>query len=465
MALPTYKGSGTFTAAIGAITVPMPTGGAAPAANDILLCVCTSENEAISLSTANGFVEIPASPQFAGTAATNPASRLAVFWKRAVGGDAAPVMADSGNHNDGQIHCFAGCKTTDDPWDPATPVGGNDGGGNDTNFSSIPGATTTLVDCLVVVICSSSFNGTSTAEFSAWTNANLTTLTERADNTNTAGLGGGHGLITGGFAGPGAYGVTGVTLANTSFKGAISIALAPVQPVNYTVTAAGGGYTWSSEAVTLGLSLKVTGGAVTALGSAATLWAARSVPVSAGVYALTGMAATLSQSGATLSLAAASGSFSWLGTSTTLKTARTVTADAGSVTWIGNAATFPAARIVAATAGSWALTGTPVDFVLGAPRVLAASAGSYLQFGHTVTLTKMGGSAYLCYTWEGSTATVVPTEYPWSHKLYMYGPPRWSKPFTVRRGIYIRSTPTTYQWCADEVLPVGAPTPITWEMM
>src|ERR1041385_2946104 len=117
MALPTYKGSGTFTSGTASITPSMPPGGAAPAANDILLLVCESENQAITLTTANGFVEITNSPQSAGTAATDPGSRLAVFWKRAVGSDAAPVVADAGDHTTGQLHCFSGCRVSGNPWD------------------------------------------------------------------------------------------------------------------------------------------------------------------------------------------------------------------------------------------------------------------------------------------------------------------------------------------------------------
>lgn len=222
--LPTYKGSGTFTSGSGAITPPMPTGGAAPAADDILLLVVESENQAISLTTANGFVQIPNSPQSAGTAATNPASRLAVYWKRAVGGDAAPVVADPGDHATAQIHCFSGCKTTGDPWNVIGA--GNDGGANDTT-GVIPGATTTVPNCLVVLLCSTSNNATSTTNFSGWTNADLAALTERTDNSNTIGLGGGHGMATGEKATAGTYGNTTVTLGATSFKGAFSIALEP----------------------------------------------------------------------------------------------------------------------------------------------------------------------------------------------------------------------------------------------
>jgi hypothetical protein len=222
VALPTYKGSGTFTAGTTSITPPMPTGGAAPAANDILLLVCESENQAITLTTANGFVEITNSPQGTGTGGTTGSTRLAVFWKRAVGSDAAPVVADSGDHTSGQIHCFAGVRTSGNPWDVTA-------GGLDTTSDtsgSIPGATTTVNDCLVVLLCSTSDNATSTANFSGWSNANLANVTERTDNANTAGLGGGHGMATGELATAGAYAASSVTLAVASLKGMMSIALA-----------------------------------------------------------------------------------------------------------------------------------------------------------------------------------------------------------------------------------------------
>ncbi len=222
-AAPAYRASGTFTAGTGAITPPYP---ASMAANDVCLLVVESENQAISLTTANGFAEVPTwSPQFAGTAATDPGSRLALFWKRTVGGDSAPVVADSGNHTTGQIHCFKDVLTSGNPWD--TGAGGNDGGANDTT-GVIPGSTTTLDDTLVVLIISTSRNFTSTTECSAWTNAGLTSLTEHTDNTDTAGLGGGHCMASGIKTSAGAYVDTTVTLANTSYKGAISLALKPV---------------------------------------------------------------------------------------------------------------------------------------------------------------------------------------------------------------------------------------------
>ncbi len=54
--IPAYRASGTFTAGTGAITPPYP---ASMVANDVCLLAVTSENQAITLTTANGFVEIP----------------------------------------------------------------------------------------------------------------------------------------------------------------------------------------------------------------------------------------------------------------------------------------------------------------------------------------------------------------------------------------------------------------------
>ena len=226
MAFPTFKAAGTFAASTGAITPPYPGDPNAPVAGDIAILVCESENEAISLATPNGFVELGLQAnKAAGTGGVDPASRLAVYWKRCAGGDTAAITVDVPNHVTGRIYLFSGCIAAGDPWDVYAE--GNDGGLNDQT-GVIPGATTTVVDCLVFIICTSSNNGTSTTQFLNWTNGDLGSITERGDNTNTAGLGGGHGSATGTKASIGAYGNTTVALFVTSYKGAMSIALKPI---------------------------------------------------------------------------------------------------------------------------------------------------------------------------------------------------------------------------------------------
>ena len=255
---PTFKAAGTFTFGTGAITPPYPTGGNAPAANDIALLIVTSENQPISLTTANGFVEMGAQTnKAAGTAATDPASRLAVYWKRCTGADSAPVVADSGNNTEGQIYIFSGVRRTGNPWDVYGE--GNDSAANDTT-GVIPAATTTVASTLVVLISSTSYNGTSTAQFAnvgttgGWANSNLISITELGDNTNTAGLGGGRGLATGIKPAPGDIGTTTVTLASTSYKGAMSIALAGKYPSTLSISQPDG----SDDTIAEGGSYNVT---------------------------------------------------------------------------------------------------------------------------------------------------------------------------------------------------------------
>jgi hypothetical protein len=250
--LPTYRASGTFTAGTGAITPPYP---ATMQAGDVCLLVVSSENQAISLTTANGFTEVPTwSPQSAGTAATDPGSRLAVYWKLTVGSDSAPVVADSGNNTEGVIHCFYGVSNTGNPWD--TGAGGNDSAANDTT-GNIPGSSTTVDNTLVVLITSSSYNGTSAAQCSNWTNANLANITERQDNTNTSGLGGGSCMATGEKASAGSYTTTTVTMAQTTYKGALSLALRP--PVAPSVTTQAGSSVEATTATGNG-NITATGG-------------------------------------------------------------------------------------------------------------------------------------------------------------------------------------------------------------
>ena len=221
MAFPTFFGAGTLTTGTAAITPPFPAG---TLANDVACLVVQSENQAITLSAAQGFVEVLNSPQSAGTAGANPACRIAVFWKRLVGGDTAPTVADPGDHAVGRMFVFRGCRTVGNPW--SVTAGGNDGGANDTT-GVVPGALSPAIDCLVWLICGTSFNSTSSAQFSGWTNADLANLVEISDDCHTVGLGGGFGTATGEKATTGTYAATTVTLANTSFKGALSIALEP----------------------------------------------------------------------------------------------------------------------------------------------------------------------------------------------------------------------------------------------
>ncbi len=222
-AMPTFVAAGAVASGTGAITPALPSG---LQTNDILLLFLETANQAISISNQNGgtWTQVTGSPQGTGTAGGSSATCLTAFWSRYNGSQGAPTTSDSGNHQLGRMIAIRGATTSGNPWD--VEAGGVDATSNTSG--SIPGTTTTVANTLVVVAIATSLpDASGTANFSGWTNANLSSITERTDNTVTAGNGGGLGLATGGKATAGAYGATAVTLANAAVKGMMSIALKP----------------------------------------------------------------------------------------------------------------------------------------------------------------------------------------------------------------------------------------------
>ncbi len=220
---PSFVAAGTVASGTGAITPALPSG---LQTNDILLLFLETANQTISISNQNGgtWTQVTGSPQGTGTAGGTAATSLTVFWSRYNGTQGAPTTSDSGDHQLGRMIAIRGATTSGNPWD--VEAGGVDATSNTSG--SIPGTTTTVANTLVVVAIATSLpDASGTANFSGWTNANLSSLTERTDNTVTAGNGGGLGLATGGKATAGAYGATAVTLANAAVKGMMSIALKP----------------------------------------------------------------------------------------------------------------------------------------------------------------------------------------------------------------------------------------------
>jgi hypothetical protein len=214
--MPVFIASGTMAEGTGAIVPGLPAG---IRVNDILLLFVETANEAVS--TPSGWSTVADSPQGTGTAASTTATRLTVFWRRVVGGETAPTIADPGDHAIGQILAFRNCINTGNPWD----VTSGDTAASSTSVS-IPGDTTTVVNCLVVLAVANQTDS-ATAQTSGYTNASLANLTERTDVNTTQGNGGGFAVITGEKAAIGAYGATSATLANASVQGRISIALKP----------------------------------------------------------------------------------------------------------------------------------------------------------------------------------------------------------------------------------------------
>lgn len=214
---------GAYQGAVIGITVPWPT----HQAGDIGWLMVESANEAITLTTANGFVECPDSPQGVGAAPpVDPASRLALFWCRATSSSmASPVVADSGDHNSGVIFTTRGGCVTGNPYDVTAGDTTDAVGGT---VVTIPGDTSTVPNGLVLAICSRSEDSSSTTRFSAWTNADLGSVTEVLDNGTAGGNGGGIGAATGTKAVAGAFGATTATLGASSVQAHIMVVVKPL---------------------------------------------------------------------------------------------------------------------------------------------------------------------------------------------------------------------------------------------
>ena len=215
-----------------AITPALPSG---LQVNDILLLFLETANDPITIPTPNGgtWIEVTNSPQGTGTAGGTSATRLTVFWSRYNGTQGNPTTSDSGsgNHQNGVICAWRGVITSGNPWDVTS------GGVETTSDStwSIIGATTGVSDALVL-IAAARMDDSNAAHFSAWTNADIPNILERADGGGTGGNGGGIGVAEGQKTTPGSYTSTTVTNSTATVKGFMTIALKPEPPPANQVT-------------------------------------------------------------------------------------------------------------------------------------------------------------------------------------------------------------------------------------
>jgi hypothetical protein len=216
-AMPAVRGVGTVASGSGAITLVLPAG---TVTGDILVAAIESTGT-VQLP---GWTACPNSP-VATTGAASIRTTLNMYWTRYTGSDPTLLTTATGDHQVGRIVGFYQCIASSDPWDVTA---------NGTEIAvdtsgSIPGATTTIDDELIYAVCSSTADYASTSGYSGWSNASLSGITERIDNTVTSGNGGGIGSATGGKATAGAYNATGVTYASgcKSYKAFWSGALKP----------------------------------------------------------------------------------------------------------------------------------------------------------------------------------------------------------------------------------------------
>lgn len=220
---PNLVGVGAVAAATTAITVPFPVG-YTPVANDVGFVVAESVGgQAYTVPT--GWAHVGPNGSFLSPVDQGTNTRLSVLWKRFVGGEAAPGLGDSGDHNIGRMTVWSDCVTTGNPWDVLSTV-----------VESVadatvvwPGVTTVTADCRILEIAAIA----SPTTVGALTNSTYTEITEHIDNNTTAGNDGMIICISGRKATAGATGLSQATLASATgaFKAMMTLALRPAPVV------------------------------------------------------------------------------------------------------------------------------------------------------------------------------------------------------------------------------------------
>jgi len=213
---PTFQAAGTKADGSGSVSPAWPTHQSGDVA---LLIVESAGTEPATLSSAQGFASVTGSPQ--GDNVDIGGTVLTVWWKRATtSSEAAPTVADPGNHVYAKIITFRNAIAAGNPWDVTA---GSATTGTASSSFSIPGSTTTVANSMVVAIVSNN-DGWDT---SAWTNADLSSLTERVDEYTSFGNNGGIGVATGVKLLPGPYAATTGTMGAAVRQARMSIALKP----------------------------------------------------------------------------------------------------------------------------------------------------------------------------------------------------------------------------------------------
>lgn len=216
----TYVG-GTGANATGVATQTYPAGYAA----GMVALLFVEHRETDSPSAPTGYTALSVSP------VVSTDTQLAAYYRVLDGGESSTfTVPDAGDHNATTLHLFDGCDTSTPIHAESSTVGSN------TTSVSADGVTTSVNDCAIVVAVGTSRDSAITnATFSAWTNANLTTIDEIADRTMSGNAGGGYGVAWGILATAGASGSTTATQATGDYWTAITVALKPAS--------AGGGVT------------------------------------------------------------------------------------------------------------------------------------------------------------------------------------------------------------------------------
>lgn len=260
-----YIGAAVERATAGTIAPAWP---AEHVAGDVALLFVETGGWPLTFANAQGFVEIANSPKDAGSSGASSATGLHIFWKRATGSaEAAPTIDFIAEHIRAVIMTFRNVIASGDSWDVTSGGIVNPG----STAISIPGATTTKANTLVVAVGSHSRDIASADEARNWANADLENVLERYDSCSTIGSGSGLFMAAGQMPAPGTYGNTTGFLASTSLMAGMTIAL----------KGAGGGITLVAATGSFGMT-----------GNSANLLRSRLLTAATGVFNMSGQAVT-----------------------------------------------------------------------------------------------------------------------------------------------------------------------------
>lgn len=175
----TWVSTGGFAESTGDLTVPLPT---SYAFNDLLLLGLVAD-EGDTIPAPAGWTAAPPTPQVTASSATG--NQLAVFWKVADGTEVPVFIADVGVWLGGVIHAFHGVDVVDGPFD----VTGGIFQSPDGATATMPSLSTTTPNDMVVYFGGHGFATADPEAVLAASDADLTNVTERSNDSTVDGGG------------------------------------------------------------------------------------------------------------------------------------------------------------------------------------------------------------------------------------------------------------------------------------
>lgn len=217
MATPLWVGAGGQVQGTGALSVAWPAG---HQAGDLGLLVIESSGNAATLALA-GWSPVPLSPVV--DVPTAAGSKLQVLWKRATGStEPAVALPDPGDHAVARLAVLRGCSSQGHPIHAAASSSKTTA----STAVTLPEVTTTVAECLVVLVASRANDANGTTTFNSPANPALSGLVERLEAGTNQGNGGGFVIGTGEKTTAGATGTTAMTMTVSTTNACLTLAVA-----------------------------------------------------------------------------------------------------------------------------------------------------------------------------------------------------------------------------------------------